>query len=247
MLKCIICKNNIYKNKTYNHLEWNKKMIECNFCNHVFLDDSLNNKQESKFFNTNTVRANRYLNFIKNLSFDSILEIGTPDDFYFLKKIYEINNKTKLYSFDIFEKKNKPNFIEIISLNKTFNDDKDITNEFINKLKDKNFDLIYCTHVMEHIPNVEKFIQILNYCNNFIFEIPVYNNEYFKNLKENKIKTTSYHYQFFNKKNIVKFLNDNNIKCKIIFSKDEKTPFNKGNVIFTNLDCYFSNNFELLN
>lgn len=245
--KCYVCKNNEF-HVFFKHLEWNKPVLKCKKCNHVALYDSVNNKNNSSNFSSNEKRADRYITNMEHIEINSLLEIGSPDDVYFLKKFHNKYPNVKLYSFDIFQKKSIPEFINIISLDKKYTDDDDITFDFLEKIKDMQFDIIYCTHVFEHISNINDFIQILDLTKYFIFEIPVYNEQYFNAIQTKHFKTTSYHYQFFNTKNIVDFFKNHNIKCKILHFFDDETPFNKGNVIITNTEYSFSKNFiELYN
>ena len=244
-IKCHICNNNTFSSY-FKHVEWKKQTLKCNNCNHVALYNSKKNIQSSKNFSTNKNRAVRYLSYLKNLEFNSLLEIGTPTDFYFLKQLHKIKPKCELYSFDIFKKSNIPNYLNCITLDKTYTDDADITIDLLDKLKDRHFDLIYATHVLEHIPNINVFINILKHTNYFIFEIPIYNDKYFNKALNEQLTTTSYHYQFFNKENTIKFFKKHNIKCWIYLIDVKTTPFNKGNITITNYDCSFSKDYRKL-
>ena len=235
-MKCYVCEETNLIDY-FDHKEWKKKICKCNSCGHVALYNTIDNKKSSGQFVTKS-RANRYIGYLKNVTFESILEIGTPDDLYFLKEIHKSHPNTKLYGFD----KTAPNYIDMISLGKSFKDDNDVTTALLNKLT--YYDIIYCTHVLEHVPNINKFIDIINYCKYFIIEIPCNNQGYFDN--RHQLKRTAHHYQFFTTDTFIQFVKNHDIKCIVIHSWDQPTPYNKGNLIMTNIDNTFSNNYKIL-
>lgn len=245
MLNCHICDENALE-EHFEHREWNKPVMKCRKCGHSALYDSRLNKNTGTNFRTGEIRANRYLRYLKDLSFESVLEIGTPSDFYMLKQIHNMKPNCSVTAFDIFAKENVPDFINFVSLDRYYEDDANIAADMLNKFTGKQYDLILCTHVFEHVPNINNFIAILKHSKHFIFEIPCYNDLYFEEAVNGKLDQTAWHYQFFNETNIVRFFKKHGIDCKIMISFDEVTPYNKGNLIMTNYDLTFSENCRIL-
>lgn len=216
-MNCPLCKSNVkffLKHKTFL-----SNVLRCDFCQYSFEQSHMEEKYDtleqqinnSSSFGKNIKRNSYYANILnkisQNIKINKILEIGTPKDFDFLKRVRKNLPNLKIYSHDII-KNVFPNYI-IFSSNR-----KDFYN--------KNIDITFCIHTLEHIP-VHELKSFINFCKSiskyYIFEIPCCEN-YERTLKS----TTQPHYSFFSEHSI-----------KILFGNDIEVSKNENILKFNNL------------
>ncbi len=150
---------NKYKNsKKYS---FSQEINFCKNCEHMFLGKQLNSKylynKSNYFFSTtqsfSAVHSNDvFIDFInKNIKKKnkSILEIGS-NDLYLLQKFHHLSNK--LIGIDpVIKIPKKLKKIRVI---------KDFFNEkIIDKYSIKDNDAIICSHTLEHVENIERFLK----------------------------------------------------------------------------------------
>lgn len=187
--QCAMC-NSTNLRPSFIHTNWYKRCWECVHCGHIALYDTDNNEL-SDHFSTHKPRADFYIEKLKDLSFDSVLEIGTPKDFYFLAALHNTRPGIRKLSYDIFSKQ-APKFVEIVK-----------------DLEKANVDLVYATHVLEHIPDARGFVEVLpRICKKFIVEVPHCPAWYIRSVEKGYGKT-AYHYHFFNIKSLAILFADN--------------------------------------
>jgi SAM-dependent methyltransferase len=135
------------------HQRWNVSCLKCADCSHVFAEKAIEEHEDS--FRTNQQRTDFYIPHIVSFRPLSIMDIGTPSDFYFLKSIKELLPDTRLYALDLY-KKECPPFIT-----------------FLNDFPNTSIDVITAFHVLEHVPDPRCFIRsILKTAEHFVIEIP---------------------------------------------------------------------------
>ena len=240
-------KGNIYK---FKHI-----LVICNFCNLVYSNPWLGEKNTNKIYSNSSIgaafeesnKAKKHFKcfksfFKKKNSFDrniKILEIGTATGIL-LKNISKYYNLEKKNIFGIEPSKK---LFEKLRNNEYFH----IENKFINQIKtDKKFDLIIMDNVFEHIeePNqaLKKIKSILNDGSIVYIAIPnilKYKNNFRDpfghtiNYYENNIKYLFNSNGFeiikfkkhFNYLNFVAKVNNSINVSKINFTYDRKTKF----------------------
>lgn len=173
--QCIICHGTSLK-KWIVHMEWGQRMWRCTQCNHgAFYGEApiIHNT-----FKTNIPRAEEHLKMIQKTQFISFLEVGTPDDFYFLKQLKKRRNNIHVYGYDIFYK-SPPEGITMVK-------------KFI------SVEYVYASHVIEHMKNPHEFIRYLKNIPQFFLEVPSTPSWY--EFAVRKGKHTSQHYHFFSEK-----------------------------------------------
>jgi len=187
-VKCPICYNyNIYLNvikhgcfdKYYYHV--------CKNCNHLFTDYSIIFSSNT-IFSTGKKRADNYINYIlNNYNFNSLIEIGSANDFYFLNKIHEKDKHKLLYLHDSYDYSSQiPEYINFLN------------NDELKKIN-KKIDICYMCHSLEHIPNIDDFlITMTKIIGIFIIEIPFFTNTIIDELKNRK----NPHYHYYSKNSI---------------------------------------------
>jgi len=153
-------------------------------------------------------RASNHVNIISEHfpNLKSILEMGPTQHFYFIKKISELFPESEKYIYDIADLSEKcPKnviFLQEIDTN-------------------LNVDIIYSSHSLEHVPNVnwimKKFLQISN---NFLIEVPTKKREeLFFYKKENKLMDiVGIHHHIFSMKSVELFFNKFNLNKKEIYT-----------------------------
>ena len=203
MTRCPVCKEiSIVSDILHKILK--TKLLKCNSCDYHFVDCSnftsldihKHQSDNSRTFGVNKSRNIEYVNAINDISSNnkikSLLEIGTPSDCDFLKRIYADNgNDIKLYSHDII-KNNLPEYIQFKA--------------GLHEFENLSVDMTLCIHTLEHIPPYEltKFIDNLKrISNNYMIEVPLCETR-------NRIIKSSInpHYSFFTEESILKLLND---------------------------------------
>lgn len=180
--ECAVC-GSANLRPSFIHTNWYKRCWECRRCGHISLYDADNNALNDHF-STNKPRADFYLEKLKVLPFDSVLEIGTPKDFYFLTALHNTRSEIRKISYDIFSKPT-PGFVETVK-----------------DFEKASADLLYAIHVLEHIPDAREFVRKLpRICKKFIVEVPNCPEWYVRSVKRGYGKT-AYHYHFFNAKSL---------------------------------------------
>jgi len=203
-MKCPICNSKTEKNGI--HKLFNTDILTCIQCGYSFEKEHLVNKNNtlsqqvdnSDSFGANKNRNSYYLKILLKIKesekINNILEIGTPKDYDFLKKIHKSDSKIKIYSHDIIKNK-YPEYINFYS-NK-----EDLIKERI--------DLLFCIHTLEHIPayHLKTFVDFCKIVSEkYIFEVPCCEN------RQRILKSSAQpHYSFFTEKSI-----------KILFGEDHK-------------------------
>jgi hypothetical protein len=178
----------------------NHEIFKCDSCNYSFVDctnlcaDIILKDQikGSLTFGKNHSRNNYYLNRLHDIflkyTIDSILEIGTPSDFNFLKLVHDAYPSIILFSHDIIIN-SLPDYITPI--------------QSLRSIEDKKIDLLFCIHTLEHIPT-SNLISFISECERvskyFIFEVP--NCPTLNRVKESSMSTP--HYSFFTKQSLSK-------------------------------------------
>ncbi|MDC0192766.1 class I SAM-dependent methyltransferase, partial [Alphaproteobacteria bacterium] len=236
--KCFICNNEnlIIRNRYLNSTLFNKKLYSCSSCEFSFLfplsqeyledfysteyvkdfNRTLINKDPKEYFKNenNQFRRNRSLRHVntvkkyKNIKDKlNILDIGAGlgTTLYYSKKLFK-DSKLYAYENDISMFK----YLEEIDTNITTGSLKNLDNKYFNF-----FDIIYCSHFIEHISNEEliNFVQILNRIlkKNGILLLETPNDNYFKYpLLLNK-KPHPHHTIFFSKKSLNKLFKNQKI------------------------------------
>jgi len=168
------------------HSDWGEWVYECRQCRHAAIY-KLKNKVPEAYFKTNRNRADAYLHLLKTLDFNSVLEIGTPDDFYFLEQLHAFRPEIEKYGHDIFQKQEIPPYVHMYGP-----DEEDWF----------PVDLVYATHVMEHIPKLKRWLRRVDRTGRWvIIEVPLEPES--KRLEYVRKKRSSmYHYHFFSAKSI---------------------------------------------
>jgi len=241
------------------------EVVYCNECSHVFLkklpDQGMLNKLYKKFYSYPSairdgfepVRDNTFLKIfniqMKNYSKkSSILEIGCFDGY--------IINKLKKTFHNVFGCDPSPG--AEIGKKKGLKIKRDFYSRNLFKRK---FDIIIGRHVFEHLKDLDKFLNDINYNLNengtLILEVP--NVNFF--LKNGLLTVFSLqHIHYFNEFSLRKILNINNFwpikiyksqENLIIFCKKEKTnlniKINKDLKLLKNFEIKFKNNQNKLN
>ncbi len=204
---CPLCDTLVEKDNIgcYTHKDIGVDINKCDSCNYCFVDCAYYSsedlyKHQSKHanrFGNNHGRSRKYLKFLekhsKNINIESVLEIGTPKDTYFLKIINEkFGDSKKLFSHDLIQNK-LPEYVE-----------------FVNELKDLErspVDVLFCIHVLEHIPphQVKSFVeQCKAACKYYVFEVPKCENK--KRVLES---STNPHYSFFTPSSLKEIFGNN--------------------------------------
>tara|TARA_R100001509_G_scaffold65560_1_gene36219 strand:+ start:22426 stop:23073 length:648 start_codon:yes stop_codon:yes gene_type:complete len=201
-MKCPICEsvtNNILKHKLIDC-----DILKCSNCYFTFVDcegyshEEISQHQKSHVsgFGNNLIRNDSYIKYLSkiNISINNLLEIGTPPNYDFLKKVNKNFPKISLYSHDII-KNELPNYIE-------FHENKET-------LLTKDIDILFCIHTLEHIPTnqLKDFVQFVkNVSKYFVFEVP-----YCKTKDRIVESSTNPHYSFFTEDSITNLFGDVNI------------------------------------
>ena len=148
------------KYKNFKKYSFSQEINFCKNCEHMFLGKQLNSKylynKSNYFFSTaqsfSAVHSNDvFIDFInKNLKkkMKSILEIGS-NDLYLLQKFYHLSDK--LIGIDPVIK--MPKKLKKIKIIKNFFNEK-----IINKYSIKDNDAIICSHTLEHVEDIKKFL-----------------------------------------------------------------------------------------
>jgi transposase-like protein len=186
-MKCPICDNIEIKNKI-RHKEFDSFVYNCSECGHGWTDYDKTFKSNTVFV-TQQQRADEYTEKVLKMEINSILEIGSASDFYFLKKIHEKDDTIKLYLNDSYDYSNVvPDYIKFI---------KNIENI-------EHIDVVYMCHVLEHISEINEFIKLMKTKSKYLMlEIPCETYPYEK---------TVYHYQFFNENSFTHFVDKHDMK-----------------------------------
>ena len=220
MLKCPVCYSEDINKKILRHHEFkNNWWHECNTCNHIFTCFKEVYKSD-KSFTTNKERANNYINYFKKElvgKCNSIIEIGSANDFYFLKEIHKLDKNIKLFVNDSFDYSNDKRLPEFIT--------------FIKNLEDiKKTEICYMSHSLEHIPDIDNFLNILsNKIKTFLIEIPISVNTEWLIKRRIRTKQSGWHYHYYTKNSLIKKFNQFDYQYKNI---DVETHENCYNFIF---------------
>jgi len=204
-MSCPICESTNVKNLT-KHKLLGYDIEKCSNCNYVFVDtinfshEKIYKDQVSKVtaFGFNYSRNDKYVKFLSDLDIEinSVLEIGTPPNYDFLKKVHKKLPNILLYSHDII-KNTLPDYI------KFYSEKKDLLKEDI--------DILFCIHTLEHIPT-NQLIEFVNFSKNvskyFVFEVP-----YCKTKERILESSINPHYSFFTEDSIKDLFG--NVKIKI--------------------------------
>ena len=211
---CPIC-GNLANNSNIVHQMIGNNLFDCGSCSYRFVDCSKMTKKSmykhqnlnSHSFGKNLQRNIEYLNLLtevkKKKNIKRLLEIGTPKNYDFLKKVHNrFNTNIKLYSHDLLENKT-PEFINFYSKK--------------DELFEESIDILFCIHTLEHIPTNE-IIEFINFCKKvskyFVFEVP-----YCPTRERVMESTRNPHYSFFTEKSIEKLFGkkiDIHIRGKVI-------------------------------
>lgn len=205
ILPCPICNKPPKKTNIIHEVINLSYLYYCKDCDYNFINCSKYSSNDifkhqsdnSVYFGGNLERNDEYLDFLINIkakyNINSILEIGTPSNYDFLKKVHnKFKSSILIYSYDII-KSDFPDYIKFY------------TNK--NDILSKNIDILFCIHTLEHIPTNE-LIDFVEFCKKvskfFVFEVPY--------CKDNEIiiESTGYpHYSFFTKKSIISLFSNN--------------------------------------
>ena len=150
--KCPVCSSDQLSH-LFNHERWNVQCFKCITCTHVF--SSLYVDEKEDVITTNRLRAEFYFQTLEKIRFKSVLDIGSPGDFYFLNRFHQESKNTKLYSLDI-NRKNCPSHITLV-----------------HNFDEVKIELCTAFHIMEHKVNPHEFINsLLEASQYFIIEVP---------------------------------------------------------------------------
>ena len=97
--RCPICKGTEFKNGVP-HKFFGGHNHQCKSCGHLHYFD-YDNEITPENFGTGEVRAKYHLNFIKDVKYDSIIDIGCPSDMYVLEEIHKMHPEVKKIAFDV--------------------------------------------------------------------------------------------------------------------------------------------------
>lgn len=188
-----------------NHKLLNHSIFKCDSCNYSFVDcsnfskdtiisDQLKGKSTfGKNVNRNLYYLEKLQSILHSYEIKSLLEIGTPEDFGFLRNVHLKYPQIKLFSHDIL-KNDLPEYITFY--------------ESISHLNKNTFDLLFCIHTLEHIPT-NQLIDFILICQKiskyFIFEVP--HCPTLDRILESSNHTP--HYSFFTKTSIFKLFGEN--------------------------------------
>lgn len=230
---CPVCNYNKLT-KTFVHKEWLKQCYTCDACMHSFLPD-INNVVPDNYFVTYKPRAKIYADIVSSLDINSLIEIGVPDDFFFLKCIHELRPDIKLYGYDIIKKNKVPPYVTMM---------RDLT--------PIDVDFVYATHVLEHFSNpgdLLKYIKDGDF--SFIVEVPNCPSSY-AGMVQNSRHGTGYHYHFFNIKSLDQLLANWGIKALIFVRKDADSERNiRGSLVASNIKFnwkkYVHSGYQVIN
>ncbi len=210
MVSCPVCRSkNIQPNVI--HKRWGTVIVECKNCTHNFSERTINEKEDN--FRTNKQRAEYYLEKIQGLDINSILDIGTPKDFFFLEGVR--NNKANIsaYSFDIFEKDIPPGI------------------KRIERIGEVPVDLVTAFHVLEHVEDPIGFIvDISRSCKYFLIEVPNCDRQEFVS-----ISSTQPHTHFFSPNSMEEVIQKSQVDCIIDIRRGTEIPPERSMIIVHNL------------
>jgi len=194
-MSCVICGGET--KKTHKHKLFKTEIVSCSRCDFSFESNNnlsttntlLHQKQSVNSFGQNYRRNDYYIRVLKNIDkeikINNLLEIGTPNNFDFLKKVNNSFNNIRIHSHDI-NKYEHPDYINFSTSKELF-------------LRE-NIDIVFCIHVLEHIPTLE-LCEFVDFCKQvskyFVFEVPLCEND--KRIMES---STNPHYSFFSQKSI---------------------------------------------
>lgn len=202
VIECPLCKREAFETTTRHALfkQNINKCISCEYAYFTFSNDADANKKSvqkdnSNSFGMNKARNEYYVKLFKKIDnridLSGIIEIGTPKDFNFLKRIHETRKDVDIYSHDILEN----NFPEYIKFSTS-----------LDFFRHKQIDLLFCIHTLEHIP-IDELVEFVKFCKNvfkfFIFEVPCCETEI-----RIQQSTTQPHYSFFTEKSIRRLFGD---------------------------------------
>lgn len=194
---CPIC-NSSENAAIFIHRKWKIPVLQCGSCTHAYSSQFIEEEDDS--FETNRKRALYYLDSLSLMRPHSMMDIGTPTDFFFLKEAHNRFPNTKKYALDLYEKEH-PDYVELL-----------------NCFSDVRVDICTAFHVLEHVEEPHQFIKsIINVSDNFIIEVPNCDK-----LQTMIPSSCNPHMHFFNIKSFKKLFgeSDNEIKFMIRTGKD---------------------------
>lgn len=151
-VNCPVCLSNS-NNTIRTHKKWKIPILQCSDCTHVFASQHIEEADDS--FSTSKKRAQYYLDALAPLTPSTMMDIGTPADFFFLKQAHKQFPSAKKYALDLYEKVH-PNFVEMLY-----------------RFPPEPIDICTVFHVLEHVRDPHPFIaSIINTSKYFIIEVP---------------------------------------------------------------------------
>lgn len=208
---CPICASQSLT-EIFTHKIWRIPVLQCANCTHKFASKHM--IQEEDIFNSNGERANLYASIVEKIKPNTLLDVGTPADFYFLRKVHTLCPETKLLALDLYEKKH-PEFISMI-----------------HAFPQDGIQLTSAFHVLEHVQNPISFVKDLCVCSQqFLIEIPNCHS-----LKRSRFSSYKPHTHFFNRDSMNCLMQQIVPTWKLIERKGDGNPINFSQLVVHNLD-----------
>lgn len=150
---CPICSSS-HCSEVAQHQRWSAPIYRCGECLHGFVTDS-HAEDEPDEFTTNRMRADFYASLLYPLGMQSLADVGTPRDFYFLSNYREQVPNCKCIAVDLYDKPH-PDYVTLVKA-----------------VSEIRVDLCTAFHVLEHVPDARQFVAELEQnSKSFIIEVP---------------------------------------------------------------------------
>jgi len=213
---CPICSGSQCR-EVAKHQRWSVPIYRCADCQHGFVTE-LRVADEEDEFNTNRVRADFYASLLSPLRIESLADVGTPRDFYFLNKYREKVPHCSCFAVDLYEKPH-PDFVTLLK-----------------SVADIRVQLCTAFHVLEHVPDAGQFVaDLAKNSESFIVEVP-----HCEVLDHVVISSGQPHIHFFSTQSFTQLFSD--LDCNIQVRSGDDMPGGRTVLVASRLPIEIPNN-----